>query len=428
MSKQTKVSIIIRTKDEEDWLKPCLQAIQAQEFEDTFEIILVDNQSTDGTLKVAKEFHVNKILKIKEFLPGKAINRGIKASKGEKVIIISAHCIPNGKDWLESLTKSLNNKNIAGVYGKQIPLPFTSPDDSRDLLMTFGLETRLQKKDFMFHNAHSIIWRDVWEKIPFDEKTKNIEDRIWGKEVIESGFQLKYDPKPQVFHHHGLHQHGNRISFRADNISKVIRSMEGLEQQNLPNFMRPIDKEVPILIPLNKKIRDTKPLLSYINSIIKNNNEKVFVYSSYEIPNIPKGVTFIKRRTKSSDEILFMLQDALSLIEKNLKRTVDGISVCDFRYKHPIFEAPKKCKELMFNMNHKYVSYAYPDQGVHWLFDGNSLKPLNELSKIKPDQIIYRLSFGQGTTIRASKIRQGNLMSSESSIIKLDDLKYLLRN
>ena len=108
-----------------------------------------------------------------------------------------------------------------------------------------------------------------------------------------------------------------------------------------------------------------------------------------------------------------MLQDALSLIEKNLKRTVDGISVCDFRYKHPIFEAPKKCKELMFNMNHKYVSYAYPDQGVHWLFDGNSLKPLNELSKIKLDQIIYRLSFGQGTTIRASKIRQGNLMSSE---------------
>ena len=69
--------------------------------------------------------------------------------------------------------------------------------------------------------------------------------------------------------------------------------MEGLEQQNF-NFLRPIDKEVPILIPLNKKIRDTKPLLSYINSIIKNNNEKVFVYSSYEIPNIPKGVTFIK--------------------------------------------------------------------------------------------------------------------------------------
>ena len=34
LSKQTKVSIIIRTKDEEDWLKPCLQAIQAQEFED----------------------------------------------------------------------------------------------------------------------------------------------------------------------------------------------------------------------------------------------------------------------------------------------------------------------------------------------------------------------------------------------------------
>ena len=90
--------------------------------------------------------------------------------------------------------------------------------------MTFGLETRLQKKDFMFHNVSQHYLEGCLEKNSFDEKTKNIEDRIWGKEVIKSGFQLKYDPKPQVFHYHGLHQHGNRISFRADNISKVIRA------------------------------------------------------------------------------------------------------------------------------------------------------------------------------------------------------------
>ena len=66
------------------------------------EIILVDNQSADGTLKVAKEFHVNKILKIKEFLPGKAINRGIKASKGEKVIIVQ----PLYSKWKRLVRKS----------------------------------------------------------------------------------------------------------------------------------------------------------------------------------------------------------------------------------------------------------------------------------------------------------------------------------
>ena len=428
MKKLPEVSIIIRTKDEEDWIKPCLQAIQSQDYKDVYEIILVDNQSSDGTVKVAKEFGVDKILRIKNFLPGKAINQGIKASKGKKIIIISAHCIPKGKKWLTDLTKSLNKKNVAGVYAKQIPLPFTSPDDSRDLLMTFGLEVRLQKKDFMFHNAHSIIWRDVWKRIPFDEKTKNIEDRIWGKEVIQSGYQIKYDPKPQVFHHHGLHQHGNNISFRAGNISKVIRGMEGLALQELPAFLRPSDKEVPILIPINRPIKDTKPLVRYIESLLKENVDKIFLYSSQKIPAIPDEVTFIKRQTKPSDEILFMLQDALSLVEKKLRRSVDALSVCDFRYQYPILDAPTKCKELMFTRNHKYVAYAYPDKGVHWSFDGNNLKPLNKLTKSNTDQIIYRLTFGQGTTIRASKIRQGDLMSSESSIIKLDNLKYLLRN
>ena len=428
LKKLPSVSIIIRTKNEEDWLKPCLQAIRAQDFKDLYEVIIVDNQSTDGTVKIAREFNVDKVLKIKNFLPGKAINQGIRASKGKKLIIISAHCIPKDERWLTDLYQSLDQKSVAGVYAKQIPLPFTSPDDSRDLLMTFGLERRIQKKDFMFHNAHSIIWRDVWKKIPFDEKAKNIEDRIWGKKVIESGYQIKYDPKPQVFHHHGLHQHGNKISFRADNISKVIRGMEGLEQQELPNFLRPIDKEVPILIPINKQIKNTKPLVSYIHSLLENNEDKIFVYSSYKIPDISSDVTFIKRRSKPSDEILIMLQDALSLIEKNVRRSVDGLSICDFRYQYPILDAPTKCKEQMFNRNHKYVSYAYPDKGVHWSFDGNSLKPINTLSKSNSDQVIYRLTFGQGTTIRASKIRQGDIMSSDSSIIKLDNLKYLLRD
>lgn len=428
MKSKPEVSIIIRTKNEEDWIKPCLQSIRNQIYKGSYEIILVDNGSKDATVKVSKEYVVDKIVRIKNFLPGLAINQGIKASSGKKIIILSAHCIPKGRKWLSDLTSSLNDKKLAGVYAKQIPLPYTSPDDSRDLLMTFGLETRIQKKDFMFHNAHSIIWREVWEKIPFDTKTKNIEDRIWGKEVIDLGYHIKYDPKPQVFHHHGLHQHGSNTSFRAVNISRVIRDMEGLDSQELPNFLRPVDKEVPILIPLNRKSKDTNKLFDYIDTLKQNNEESIFLYSFNPIKELPEGATFIKRRTKSTDDIDLMLQDALLLIEKKLKRTVDGISVCDFRYKYPIFDAPRRCKELMFLNNHKFVSYAYADRGVHWSHDGNSLKPLNELTKMNKEEYIYRLTFGQGATIRASQIRQGNLMSSESSVIRLNNLKYLLRN
>ena len=47
------VSIIIRTKNEERWIDHCLSAIETQNMRD-YEIILVDNNSEDRSVKVAK--------------------------------------------------------------------------------------------------------------------------------------------------------------------------------------------------------------------------------------------------------------------------------------------------------------------------------------------------------------------------------------
>ena len=140
------VSIIIRGKNEEDWLGLCLKSIHEQTFKD-FEIIYVDNESDDASIQIAKEYAVDKIKKIKKFLPGNAINQGIQASKGKYIAIISAHCIPKDKFWLKRLVSSIKKKDIAGVYGRQAPLESTSSDDARDLLITFGNEDRIQTKE-----------------------------------------------------------------------------------------------------------------------------------------------------------------------------------------------------------------------------------------------------------------------------------------
>ena len=49
----TKVSIIIRSFNESKWIEVCINAIKKQIFKD-YEIILVDNNSTDDTVKIAK--------------------------------------------------------------------------------------------------------------------------------------------------------------------------------------------------------------------------------------------------------------------------------------------------------------------------------------------------------------------------------------
>ena len=75
-----KASIIIRTKNEEKWISICLNAIFKQDYKN-FEVIIVDNCSTDKTVEKAKEWNV-KVVTLKEFKPGNAINFGIENSSG----------------------------------------------------------------------------------------------------------------------------------------------------------------------------------------------------------------------------------------------------------------------------------------------------------------------------------------------------------
>ena len=64
-----KVSIILRTKNEERWIKSCLDSISKQKYKN-FEVIVVDNESDDKTLERVKKYKVvKKIVKIKNYLP-----------------------------------------------------------------------------------------------------------------------------------------------------------------------------------------------------------------------------------------------------------------------------------------------------------------------------------------------------------------------
>ena len=118
------ISIIIRTKNEERWIGHCLKSIFNQTIKD-FEVILVDNQSTDGTVEKAKKYPI-KLVSIDKYLPGKALNIGINNSCGDILVFISGHCIPEKNDWLEKIISDLAKEDVAGVYGRQVPISSSS--------------------------------------------------------------------------------------------------------------------------------------------------------------------------------------------------------------------------------------------------------------------------------------------------------------
>jgi len=243
------VSIIIRTKNEERWIAACLRAVFDQTYKD-FEVILVDNNSTDKTVAKASAFDI-KLVSVDRYRPGDAINRGIEAAAGEYIVCLSGHCIPTNSNWLTALLSGFEDDNVAGVYGRQEPMAFTPDLDKRDLLNTFGLDRRVQVKDSFFHNANSAIRRRVWEEFPFDAQVTNIEDRVWAEAVLRAGYTLVYEPDASVFHHHGIHHDANR-----ERCASVVKILEGLGNDSLTTAANTLDIDslnVVAIIPVRNE-------------------------------------------------------------------------------------------------------------------------------------------------------------------------------
>ena len=176
---------------------------------------LVDNESSDLTLEKAKQLPVARILNCIEFRPGHALNLGIRASRGDHIVCLSGHCIPVNNGWLTGLLTNFEDREVAGVYGRQEPLAFTPDADKRDLSIVFGLDKRVQRRDSFFHNANSMIRRDIWERTPFDERVSNVEDRVWAHTVLQSGYKIVYEPEASVYHYHGIHQRDDVEVYRT---------------------------------------------------------------------------------------------------------------------------------------------------------------------------------------------------------------------
>lgn len=258
------VSIIIRTKNEERWIGICLKGVFEQTYKD-FEVILVDNASTDQTLDKAKKYPI-KILNIIDYLPGKAINLGVSESKGNIIVILSGHCIPVNENWLENLIDDLDDLNVAGVYGRQEPMSFSSDSDKRDLITVFGLDKKVQKKDPFFHNANSAIRKTFLDKYPFDENATNVEDRIWGMEVIKAGYKIIYEPLASVFHFHGINQSMDQN--RTRNVVRILESIYKSDKKDDSKYVDPFNEtslEITAFIPSigEPEICINKPFIYY---------------------------------------------------------------------------------------------------------------------------------------------------------------------
>lgn len=122
---QVKLSVIIPTYNEESVIKNCLVSLMQQTLRN-FEIIIVDDGSTDKTLKVLSEFKMQsaswrtrlKILKQNHLGPGNARNVGVNTSTGEVLVFVDAD-MEFDKDFLKKLIAPIEKGEAIGTFSKE---------------------------------------------------------------------------------------------------------------------------------------------------------------------------------------------------------------------------------------------------------------------------------------------------------------------
>lgn len=131
------VSVIVCAKNEAQNLKRLIPELLKQQYP-KFELILVNDASTDDTLDVMEAFakaHSNiqiSDVKANEAFWGSkkyALTLGIKRAKYQHFVFTDADCIPAGSNWLYHMAKHFEDKAIVlgyGAYEEKKPMPLNT--------------------------------------------------------------------------------------------------------------------------------------------------------------------------------------------------------------------------------------------------------------------------------------------------------------
>ncbi len=172
------LSITIVNYNTKDLLRQCIKSIYENTKSITFEIIVVDNASTDGSVDMLKkEFPDVKIIANKENLFfTRAHNQALRISNGRYLMILNSDTIILDSAF-DKLVKFMDNNPQCGACGPKLLNPDTSLQRSSDRLPTF-----------LYALFEVLLFNTIWKNNPVKKHRIYAEwDRNTTKEVDSVG-------------------------------------------------------------------------------------------------------------------------------------------------------------------------------------------------------------------------------------------------
>lgn len=139
MKTTNKISVVIPAYNEEDWIELPLKSLANQNFEGKYEIVVVDNASTDDTSKIAKDFGV-KVVEESQKGYTRACQTGFDAAKYPIIAVTDADTIVS-QNWLKVISNTFSQPKVIGAYG---PITFHDANGYLNWLAKYGFTAFLR--------------------------------------------------------------------------------------------------------------------------------------------------------------------------------------------------------------------------------------------------------------------------------------------
>lgn len=206
-------SVIIPTFNRRDEVHDLLISLQKQTFDhQRFEVIIVDDGSTDGTNHLVESMRSSVDFRLRFFQqdhagPGLARNLGMTQAAGEYFLFIDSDCLADER-WLEGLANAIEQEQPLAFGGPDGVLPEFSPlQKAIDYAMTSFLttggmrgHTRKRLAKFYPRSYNMGIHRSIFAKLGGMNNLRHGQDLEFSRRIVASGAKVIYIPAAIVYH------------------------------------------------------------------------------------------------------------------------------------------------------------------------------------------------------------------------------------
>jgi len=224
--KKTKTSIIIPSCDNHDLLSKCVNSILMSSPNEDFEIIILDNSSSDQQYELNKTLSRNEKVKIYQlsmkFNYSFYNNFGSKKAQGENLIFLNDDIEVFDNDWMYEILQWLDQPGV-GIVGGCLMFSDSTIQHAGIIIGLIGHagnlfrnhDSKIQDSPFgsidWYRNFYAVtgaclsIKKSLFEKIGgFNEDYQLVySDVALGIEVNNAGFDVMYNPFLKMHHHEG---------------------------------------------------------------------------------------------------------------------------------------------------------------------------------------------------------------------------------